>query len=83
MELPPDGQDPGPSPLEATIGREAVEGYEAALEAVTPVERKLVVARVEFGLTYDEIARAFEKPSKDAARMAVARALARLVEQMK
>ena len=83
VELPLGAEDPGPSPLEAAIGHEAVESYEAALEAVAPVERELIVARVEFGLTYEEIARAFEKPSKDAARMAVARALARLVDQMK
>ena len=83
VELPTDAQDPGPSPLEATIGREAVESYEAALEAVTPVERELIVARVEFGLTYEEVARVFEKPSNDAARKAVVRALASLLEQMK
>ena len=82
VELPTDGRDPGPSPLEATIGREAVASYEAALEAVSPVERELIIARVEFGLTYEEIAGAFEKPSRDAARMAVARALARLVKEM-
>ena len=83
VELPPGAGDPGPSPLEAAIGQEALESYEGALEAVTPVERELIVARVEFGLTYEEIARVFEKPSKDAARKAVVRALARLLEQMK
>ncbi len=64
------------------LGRENVERYETALTRVKPVERELIVARVEFGLTYEEVAREFDKPSKDAARMAVARALARLVTEM-
>ncbi len=81
-ELSPTARDPGPSPLEAAIGRENVERYETALTRIKPVERELIVARVEFGLTYEEVARAFDKPSKDAARMAVARALARLVTEM-
>jgi hypothetical protein len=41
-----------------------------------------VVARVEMGSTYLEIAEALGKPSTDAARMAVSRALIRLAEEM-
>lgn len=73
----------GPSPLEQAIGREAVARYEDALSALKPEERELVVARVELGLTHEEIAAAFEKPSANAARMAVQRALLRLTSQMK
>lgn len=73
----------GPSPLEQAIGREAVARYEDALSVLKPEERELIVARVELGLTHEEIAEAFEKPSANAARMAVQRALLRLTSQMK
>jgi RNA polymerase sigma-70 factor (ECF subfamily) len=72
-----------PSPLEEAIGVQALAGYEAALEALRPEERELVVARVEFGFTSEEIAQAFGKPSANAARMAVQRALLRLTSHMR
>ena len=75
-------QDDGLSPLEAAIGVEAVERYEAALQRLREEERELIVARVELGLTYTELADTTGKPSADAARMAVTRALVRLVEAM-
>lgn len=74
--------DAGLSPLEAAIGTEAVERYEAALERLRDEERELVVARVELGMTYREMAEALDKPSPDAARMAVGRALVRLAEEL-
>ena len=70
------------SPLEEAIGGEALAGYEAALDALRPEERELVIARVEFGFSNDEIAHAFGKPSANAARMAVQRALLRLTSRM-
>jgi len=70
------------SPLELAIGAETLERYERALATLRAEERELVVARVEFGFTNEEVARAFGKPSPDAARMAVQRALLRLTEQM-
>ena len=39
-------------------------------------------ARVEFGLSFAEVAQVLGKPSADAARMAVVRALVRLAEEM-
>jgi len=72
----------GPSPLETAIGRESIERYEAALQALREDERELVIARLELGLTYAEMAQAAGKPSADAARMAVTRAIARLIEGM-
>ena len=74
--------DDGLSPLERAIGTEAVERYEAALARLRDEERELIVARIEMGLTYAELAQATGKPSMDAARMAVSRALVRLVEEM-
>ena len=74
--------DEGPSPLEEAIGRETVESYESALASLTADEREGIIARVEMGMSYAEIAAALGKPSTDAARMAVGRALLRLAEEM-
>jgi RNA polymerase sigma-70 factor (ECF subfamily) len=75
--------DSGLSPLEATIGALALERYEAALQRVSAEDRELVIARVELGRPYAEIAAHFDKPSANAARMAVARAIARLAAEMR
>jgi RNA polymerase sigma-70 factor (ECF subfamily) len=75
--------DPGLSPLEAAIGAEVVERYEAALDRLSADDRELIVARVEFGMTYAELAQATGKPSSDAARMAIGRALIRLAEELR
>lgn len=77
-----DHESPG-SPLDDAIGVETFERYEAALARLDPLEREAIIGRVELGSSYDELARSLGKPSPDAARMAVARALARLAEQMK
>jgi RNA polymerase sigma-70 factor (ECF subfamily) len=71
------------SPLEDVIGLDTFERYEAALARLEPGEREAIIGRVELGRTYDELAVALEKASADAARMAVARALVRLAEEMK
>jgi RNA polymerase sigma-70 factor (ECF subfamily) len=78
-EPPP---DEAASPLEEAIAGEALERYEAALETLREEERDLIIARIEIGLSYPEIARHLHKPSPDAARMAVSRALVRLAEAM-
>jgi RNA polymerase sigma factor (sigma-70 family) len=71
------------SPLEAAIRQEQLDRYEAGLSRLSEHERDLIVARVEVGLTYEEIAEALGKPSWNAARMATARALLRLAEELK
>jgi RNA polymerase sigma factor (sigma-70 family) len=70
------------SPLDAAIGAEAVERYEAALARLRPEDREAIVTRVEFDLTFEEVAGVLGKPTADAARMAVVRALVRLAEEM-
>jgi RNA polymerase sigma-70 factor (ECF subfamily) len=70
------------SPLEETIGSQALDRYEQALSRLPEQDREAVVARVEMDLGYEEIARALGKPSADAARMAVSRALVRLAREM-
>ena len=48
----------GESPLEQAIGREAVECYEGALQRLTAEEREAIIARVEMGFSYEELAEA-------------------------
>ena len=71
------------SPLEAAIGHEKVEAYERALERLKPEEREAIIARVELGHTYEEMAVMLDKPSADAARKTAQRALVRLAGEMK
>jgi RNA polymerase sigma factor (sigma-70 family) len=80
--LDDNASDHAASPLENAIGVEALERYEAALARLRPEEREAIVARVEMDGSYQEVARALGKPSADAARMAVSRALLRLAEEM-
>ena len=75
-------EDDAVSPLEEAIGSEALARYDAALERLTVEEREAIIARVELGLSHREVAEALGKPSADAARMTVARALARLAREM-
>jgi RNA polymerase sigma-70 factor (ECF subfamily) len=67
------------SPLEEAIGREAWEKYRKALGQLPTAERELIVSRLEYGYSYEEVATLFGKPSPHAARMAVNRALTRLL----
>jgi RNA polymerase sigma-70 factor (ECF subfamily) len=62
--------------------QQQLDRYDAALSKLNEQERDLIVARVEVGLTYEEIAQALGKPSWNAARMAIARALVRLAEEL-
>jgi RNA polymerase sigma-70 factor (ECF subfamily) len=79
-----DSQEPDarPSPLEESIGKEAMERYEAALESLDPREREAIVARVELKQSWEQVAIALGMPSADAARKTVSRALRRLAEEM-
>src|SRR6478736_1095656 len=79
VEIDTKQPDGGPSPLEAAIGKAGLEQYEMALAALRPIDREAIIARVELGFTYEEVAAALGKPSANAARMAVERALVRLV----
>jgi RNA polymerase sigma-70 factor, ECF subfamily len=72
-----------PSPLEEAIGVQTLARYDAALSQLCPADRELVVAHVEFGMTNPELAAAFGKPSPNAARMALQRALLRIASEMK
>ena len=71
------------SPLEQAIGQEAVERYEGALQRLKAEEREAIIARVEMGYSFEELAEALGKPTPDAARKTAHRALVRLAEEMK
>jgi RNA polymerase sigma-70 factor, ECF subfamily len=74
--------DQGVSPLEAAIGSETERRYERGLMTLTEEVRAAVVARVELGLSFAEIAELIDKPSPDAARMIVVRGLVKVAEAM-
>ena len=74
--------DEHPSPLEETLGRDAARRYENALGKLTPQEQEALLMSLEFGCTPHEIAVATGRPSPDAARVFVARALVRLAREM-
>jgi RNA polymerase sigma factor (sigma-70 family) len=76
-------EDAGVSPLEELIGTQEVAAYDHALAALEPHEREAIVGRVELGLSYKELADAMGRPSADAARMAVGRALLKLAKLLK
>jgi RNA polymerase sigma factor (sigma-70 family) len=74
--------DEAPTPLEAAMGKETFARYESALGALSDVEREAVIARIELGCSYREIALLVDKTTPDAARMMVARALTKLAAAM-
>lgn len=73
---------PGPSPVEEVIGLDALERYEKALETLSESDREVIIARVEMGASYEDLAELLGKPSTDAVRMALKRALTRLAKEM-
>jgi RNA polymerase sigma-70 factor, ECF subfamily len=81
-ELPEDARDQGESPLDQVIGLENTERYEAAMLRLRDTDREAIIARVELRYSYQELAVALGKPSADAARVAVARAVYRLAREI-
>lgn len=75
-------EDDSPSPLEQAVGRQAVERYDAALARLSETDRALIVASVELGYTFEQLAEATGRASPDAARKAAKRALVKLAEEM-
>jgi RNA polymerase sigma-70 factor (ECF subfamily) len=71
-----------PSPLREAIGRDGLERYERSLATLKPEDQEAIIARIEMGYTYQELAESLGKSSSEAARKAAGRALARLLEAM-
>jgi RNA polymerase sigma-70 factor (ECF subfamily) len=82
-ELDDEVASESPSPLARAMGKETLARYEAALDQLREEERELIIGRVEWGLDYHELAAALGKPSANAARVAVSRALVKLAATMK
>jgi RNA polymerase sigma factor (sigma-70 family) len=82
-ELDPEQADEGPSPLEQAVGQEAVERYESALARLSDTDRELIVASIELGYDFEQLAEATGRRSADAARKAAKRALIKLAEEMR
>jgi RNA polymerase sigma factor (sigma-70 family) len=74
--------EPAASPLEQAIGHEALDAYENALSELRPADREAIIARLELGQSYEEVAAILGKPNSNAARSAVQRAVVRLAEKM-
>lgn len=77
-----DDSQPGeaiPSPVEAAVGSEQLARYEAVLAELPANCREAIILRVEFGLSFPEIA-AETGASPDAVRMTYNRAHAKLAE---
>src|SRR5262245_15485113 len=74
--------DASPSPLEHAIGADVLARYERGLARLDEDERQLLHLRIELDFDYQEIATMTGRPSRDAVRMAVQRALSRLAEEM-
>src|SRR5262245_18036783 len=71
------------SPLELAIGLENIKYYEVALERLKPDEREAIICRLELQYSYEELAIILNKSTPDAARMAVTRAMRRLVNELR
>ena len=82
-ELPDDMPSEDLSPEEQAVRNEAVSQYFEALGLLSSRDRQLVVTRIEAQWTHAEIGKHFGMPSPDAARMAVTRALGRLLDAVR
>jgi RNA polymerase sigma-70 factor (ECF subfamily) len=72
-----------PSPLDAALGHEGMIRYRQALARLSLEDQEYLIARLEMGYSYTEIAALLGRPSPDAARMAVTRAFERLGEHLR
>ena len=73
---------PDPSPFDAAAAAERDRRYKTALDTLSEEERQLVVGRLELGYNYDQLALISGRPTAEAARLAVRRAVIRLAERM-
>lgn len=81
-QLREDLPDDAYSPVERMILREDSQRYLDALRKLKPADRVAVVYRLEHRYPFEEIARRMGKPSADAARIAVSRAVKRLATEV-
>lgn len=82
-DLPETLVDEGASPLDQAIGVENRLLYDAALQRLRDEDREAIIGRLELHQNYEELAALLQKPSANAARVAVTRALHRLADEMR
>jgi RNA polymerase sigma-70 factor (ECF subfamily) len=82
VQLSDDLSDGAAPEVERLIGRERLMRYEAALSRLSQEQQELVVLRIEFHYTFEQIAEATGRPSANAARMAFVRTAMKLAEAM-
>ena len=72
-----------PSSLDVLLGREAARAFRLAVRALPARSRTALLARLERGLSYEEIAALIGAPGSTAARAVVARSVRRVANNMK
>ena len=82
QELDENSPDTGASPLASAIDEEDRRRYDAAVQKLRPSDRAAIIGRLELGYSYEQLALILEKPTPEAARLAVRRALLRLKEEV-
>lgn len=70
------------SHLDALIGRDTLEAFEAALATLPAIQQEAVILRLELGFSHQEVADAIGSPSADAARVMVSRAIVKLAKEL-
>jgi len=80
--LPGDLRDDRPSPFDLAVHEQLDARYRAALARMTPTDRALIVAHVELDYSHDQLGLLIGR-RRNAARMALHRALRRLAEAMR
>lgn len=83
VEVSEDLVDHEPLPLENAIGADLMARYENARSKLAPDEQLFLHLRAELDFSYEEIAAIMSRPSRDAARMGVQRAVRKLAEILK
>jgi RNA polymerase sigma-70 factor, ECF subfamily len=71
-----------PSPLALAISAEEHQRYRAALARLKNEDQQLIVGRFDLGYSFEQLTLMAGKPSVDATRMALRRAVTRLVDEM-
>jgi RNA polymerase sigma factor (sigma-70 family) len=70
------------SPFELTLKHQERARYLLSLQQLRPADRQAIVARLDLGYSYEQLAVVLRKPTPLAARLAVRRALLRLARKM-
>lgn len=70
------------SVIEQAIGAQTLHAYEQALTRLPEEKRLAVIMRIEFDMSYQDIANELERPSANATRMMIVRAIEELAGAM-